>query len=363
LSGTDNSEETCPMTRLRSSFYPLAFAALLMLGLAARADEAKSEVPPAPAEPDRSKDKPLPEAFDKANPENIDDLKTIEKHVKGILEKVLPATVCVQLGGSSGSGVIVSEDGLILTAAHVSGQPGKDVTVIMPDGKKLKGKSLGGNEGIDSGMMKITEPGKYPFVEMGKVGDMKKGAWCICTGHPGGWHPGRSPVVRVGRILENTPTLVRTDCTLVGGDSGGPLFDMYGRVIGINSRIGPTITSNIHVPVDTFRETWTRLVSSERWGGRGPRNNTQGDPYFGLGLDQVDKDVKIVEVKEGSPAEKAKLKADDIIKKFDGKEVDDVEMLRGLFKTKKPGDKVKFEVERDGKAMTLEVVVGKKEKE
>ena len=316
-------------------------------------------------------------SFDKANPENIDDLKAVEAHVKEVLKKVIPATVCVQVGGASGSGVIVSEDGLILTAAHVSGQPGKDVTVIMPDGKKLKGKSLGGNEGIDSGMMKITEPGKYPFVEMGKVGDMKKGAWCICTGHPGGWHPGRSPVVRVGRILEVTyqkgpdgkdlktnPTSVRTDCTLVGGDSGGPLFDMYGRVIGINSRIGPTITSNIHVPVDTFRETWTRLVSSERWGGRGSsRNNAQGDPYFGIGLDQIDKDCVIIKVAPDSPAEKAGLKVEDIIKKFEGKDVDDVEALRDLFKQKKPGDEVTFEVQRGDKTMTLKVKVGLKKKD
>jgi serine protease Do len=347
------------MTLSRSSLYPLALTLFLVAGLAARADDAKPEPPPAPAEPDKSKDKPLPEAFTKANPESVDDLKAIEGHVKEVLKKVIPATVCVQVGGASGSGVIVSEDGLILTAAHVSGQPGKDITVIMPDGKHLKGKSLGANTGIDSGMMKITEPGKYPFVEMGKVGDMKKNEWCICTGHPGGYKAGRSPVVRVGRILENTPTLVRTDCTLVGGDSGGPLFDMHGRVIGINSRIGPTITSNIHVPVDTFRETWTRLVSSELWGGRNGGSRTAGDPYFGFQLDQIDKDCKIIKVIKDSPAEKAGLKADDIIKKFEGKDVGDVEALRELFKKKKPGDKVQFEVEREGKTMTLEVTVGK----
>ena len=323
---------------------------------------AAAPAPPRPAERVKSEGR-VPAVFSRSAPEGVADLKAMQDHVRKVVEKVSPAVVGVQIGSSIGSGVIIDEEGHVLTVGHVSGKPGRTCTVIMPDGKRLKAKTLGHNAGMDSGMVRITRKGKYPFVEMGKVGDMKKGEWCICTGHPGGWHPGRSPVVRVGRILENTPTLVRTDCTLVGGDSGGPLFDMYGRVIGINSRIGPTITSNIHVPVDTFRETWTRLVSSERWGGRGPRNNTQGDPYFGLGLDQVDKDVKIVEVKEGSPAEKAKLKADDIIKKFDGKEVDDVEMLRGLFKTKKPGDKVKFEVERDGKAMTLEVVVGKKEKE
>src|SRR5262249_38313964 len=102
---------------------------------------------------------------------------------------------------------------------------------------------------------------------------------------------------------------------------------------------------------------WTRLVASELWGGRGtPR---PGDPYFGFKLDQIDKDCKIIEVVKDSPAEKAGLKADDIIKKFEGKDVDDVEALRELVKKKKPGDKVKFEVQRGDKTVTLEVVVGK----
>src|SRR4029077_15044098 len=77
---------------------------------------------------------------------------------------------------------------------------------------------------------------------------------------------GRPPVVRVGRILETTPKYLRTDCTLVGGDSGGPLFDMNGKVIGIHSRIGGSISFNIHVPVDTYAETWEKLAASEVWG-------------------------------------------------------------------------------------------------
>ena len=97
------------MALSRYFIYPFVLAAALTVGLtAARADDTKPDTTPAvPAEPDRSKDKPLPEVFDKANPENIDDLKVVEKHVKEILGKVLPATVCVQVGASSGSGVIV----------------------------------------------------------------------------------------------------------------------------------------------------------------------------------------------------------------------------------------------------------------
>jgi hypothetical protein len=103
---------------------------------------------------------------------------------------------------------------------------------------------------------------------MGKASDLKKGQWVIAVGHPGGFRTNRTPVVRVGRVLYANPFLIRTDCTLVGGDSGGPLFDMTGKVIGIHSRIGPmALTENIHVPIDTYRETRERLARGESFGG------------------------------------------------------------------------------------------------
>ena len=100
--------------------------------------------------------------------------------------------------------------------------------------------------------------------------EMKKNDWCVVTGHPGGFKTGRSPVVRVGRILEINNSVaakyICTDCTLVGGDSGGPLFDMQGRVIGIHSQIRARITENVHVPVNTYRETFDRLAKGDVWG-------------------------------------------------------------------------------------------------
>src|SRR4051812_10305395 len=214
----------------RSHFVRLALAVALLAGLGLGRAAAQTTTTPVilPPAADKSKDRPLPAALLKPNPENLDDLKAIENHVKEVLAKVIPCTVGLRVGGASGSGVIISEDGLILTAGHVSGQPDRDMTVIMPDGKMLKGKTLGGNATIDSGMCRITESGKYPFVEMGKAADMKKGDWCIVTGQPGGFRLGRSPVVRYGRILDlnltRSDAFIRTDNTLVGGDSGGPLF-------------------------------------------------------------------------------------------------------------------------------------------
>ena len=95
-----------------------------------------------------------PAILDKAMPENVEDLRAIEKQVEKVLEKLIPATVCVRFANSSGSGVIVSAEGHVLTAGHVSGAANRDVILILHDGK-VKGKTLGGNHGIDSGMVQI----------------------------------------------------------------------------------------------------------------------------------------------------------------------------------------------------------------
>src|SRR5262249_56787918 len=105
-------------------------------------------------------------------------------------------------------------------------------------------------------MIKIPETGQYPHVEMGDSKSLQKGQWVVSLGQPGGFVPGRSPVLRLGRVINSTDSLIQTDCTLVGGDSGGPLFDLDGKVIGIHSRIGERISFNIHVPVATYRDEW-----------------------------------------------------------------------------------------------------------
>jgi serine protease Do len=238
----------------------LSLAMFLSVGLSIAAPERD------PPEIIKEKPKRLP-PLSKELPESIEDLRAMEKHAQQVLEKVLPSTVCIQFTNSSGSGVIVTPEGLVLTAGHVSQEPGTLGTIVLHDGKKVKAKSLGRNGGIDSGMMQILEAGPFPHVEMGNSSDMKVGQWCICIGHPGGLKPHRGMVVRVGRILVNDATFIRTDCHMVGGDSGGPLFNTRGEVIGINSRIGPKqMTENIHVPVDTFHQTWDRLVKGEDWG-------------------------------------------------------------------------------------------------
>jgi len=198
-------------------------------------------------------------------PQNAAQLREIESQVRKVVAKVLPCVVGVQVRASRGSGIIVSEDGYVMTAGHVVEEPGLKVTFTFPDGSEAVGTTLGRYKTADAGLMKIDDEGKWPFVEKGRSADLKPGTWCVAVGHPMGYQEERPPVVRVGRVLKLEEDLIQTDCLLVGGDSGGPLFDLEGKLIGINSRIGNSPTLNFHVPVDVFLDNWDRLVGSQSW--------------------------------------------------------------------------------------------------
>jgi serine protease Do len=293
--------------------------------------------------------------------ENLAELKILEKEVRAVVEKVTPCTVAIQVGSAMGSGVIVSEDGYVLTAGHVSGKPDRDATVYLSDGKRFKAKTLGADYGADSGMVKITEGGPWPHVEMGKSSDLKRGEWCVALGHPGGFRPGRRPVVRLGRVLSTGPKFLRTDCTLVSGDSGGPLFDLDGRVIGIHSNIGMFITANHCVPVDNFRDSWDRLIAGESWGSLLGGASSRG-AYLGVGLSSEATDCLISEVTPESPAAKAGIQTGDIVLKFDDKKVGNADDLLALIAKRRPGDQVPIEVRRGVDILQLKITLGAKEK-
>jgi serine protease Do len=290
-------------------------------------------------------------------PETLEDLRALQKQVRAVVEKVSPATVAVRVGPAVGSGVIVSADGYVLTAGHVSGEPGREAIVQLSDGRQVQGKTLGINLGADSGMIKIEDEGKWPFVEMGKSAALKKGQWCIATGHPGGPRRGRGPVVRLGRVLTVGKRFLRTDCTLISGDSGGPLFDLDGKVIGIHSHIGGPLTVNMHVVVDTYRDTWDRLAKGESWGG-GPR---PGGPYLGVRLDSEAPECIIRAVEADSPAAKAGLQPGDVVLRFNRDKVVDADDLVARTARRKPGDEVTLEVRRDQEVLQLKIVVGKRD--
>jgi serine protease Do len=170
----------------------------------------------------------------------------------------------VEIGNGSGSGVVISADGLVLTAGHVVDTPHRDVRFTFPDGKSAKVKSLGIADESDAGLLRITDAGPWPYVELGDLKEGHIGEWVLALGHPGGFDLKRSLVVRLGRIIRLESDGLQTDCTISPGDSGGPLFDMAGKVIGIHSFISTSAADNYHVPVTSFSGELERLKGAQK---------------------------------------------------------------------------------------------------
>jgi serine protease Do len=195
--------------------------------------------------------------------------ETCQRVQSAVVGLVCTAKVQNQDAMGVGTGVIVSEDGLILTAAHVFHAKDAEVTVVFADGSSVQGVGLGLNEIHDAGMVQILEPGPYPFVELHRDDEIKPGDWCLAVGHTGGVHQGRTAPVRLGRLLtvnDGSPLQglgLVTDATVNHGDSGGPLFNLDGELIGITSSIGTDLLQNRHVPINTYIDNWDSLLAGE----------------------------------------------------------------------------------------------------
>ena len=294
------------------------------------------------------------------------ELREREGKVKAVVQRVMSCVVAVTSADNdkpgSGSGVIVSKDGLILTAAHVTQATGNDLTIIFPDGRRVKGTSLGANRSTDAGMARITDPGEWPFVEMGSSDLIKLGDWVIAMGHPGGYSYERRPPVRLGRVWRrDLDGAVFSSCPLIGGDSGGPLFDLEGRVVAIHSSIHGSVEMNRHVAIDTLRFDWDKLCKDQTWGKIAFGSENESRPVTGAVFDRESSDgVLVKQVFEDLPAARAGLKSGDVVKKFDGEAVTNFHAMQRLIGRRKPGDMVPLAVQRGSELVDLELQLGRR---
>ena len=197
--------------------------------------------------------------------------KELDRIMRKLSPDLVEATVAVMLGGGSGSGVIVSPDGLVITAAHVTNEPGKQMKVLLSDGRELDATSLGVDHGTDGALLQINAPGPFPYRPYVKTKTYKVGDWAIATGHPGGPVVGRPSPVRLGRISQagtksGFADAITTNATVISGDSGGPLYNLQGEVIGINSNISMPWRINKHVPLPCIVAKWDALLAGESFG-------------------------------------------------------------------------------------------------
>ena len=296
-------------------------------------------------------------------PTTIEQLRQMEQVFADVIEHVAPATVNIMVEDAQGSGVIISRDGYILTAAHVINRPNKLATITFADGTTASAVTLGVNKGFDSGMLKITDKGRWPFVDIGESSQLKKGQWVMSIGHPGGLTEGRGLVYRAGRILRvpepitdltpwlgNNAATIVTDCTLVGGDSGGPLVDLDGYVIGIHSRIGGRLTENYHVPIDLFSKEWDELTDGTIVGSK--------RAYLGVNLVRDKSEVVIERVVPRESADQAGLKKGDVVIKVNETDTPDKRSFRATLSKLKPRDVITVVVEREDEEIELEITLG-----
>jgi serine protease Do len=259
---------------------------------------------------------------------------------------------------ATGSGVIINEDGLIMTAGHVTEAAGKELTIIFPDGRSVKGESLGANRTRDAGLARITEEGKWPFAKIGDSKKAKLGEWLIAMGHPGGYDLNRSPPIRLGRLISSgSMGMLRTDCTLVGGDSGGPLFNLEGEVIGIHSSIGGSLAENRHVPSSVFKAGWDRMLAGEIWGSLGmmAAGVNPDRPMLGVRMNDSNGQVTVDKVFPNSPAKRAGIEDGDVILKIDGIAAEQMSDVVDQVSSSSAGDVLEVQIMRDDKEQSFKV--------
>ena len=258
---------------------------------------------------------------------------------------------------SLGSGFIISADGLILTNAHVVDNA-DEVTVRLTDKREFKAKVIGVDKRTDVAVVKI--PGKdLPTVNLGDSDKVKPGQWVIAIGSPFGFDNSVTAgiVSAKGRALpdESYVPFIQTDAAVNPGNSGGPLFNMNGEVIGINSQIysrtGGYMGLSFAIPINVA----VKVADQLRAGGRVSRGrlgvhiqDLSPDLAAPLGL-KSNKGALVSEVETDSPAAHAGIRTGDVIVGFDGHDVASSQELPVLVGNTKPGSEVKIRVlRRDG---------------
>lgn len=159
------------------------------------------------------------------------------------------------------SGVVVSEDGLILCVAHAI-TPNVNYMIKFPDGKEVPAHGLGRIQQLDAAMLKIDSAGKWPFAAMGYSEQVSKNEPCVSIAYPASLYE-RLPVIRFGYVANLAGSRIpkfRTTCLMEPGDSGGPVFDLDGRVIGLHSSILVGLQDNFEVPISVYRKYWNALL-------------------------------------------------------------------------------------------------------
>ncbi|HET9862989.1 MAG TPA: DegQ family serine endoprotease [Steroidobacteraceae bacterium] len=265
-----------------------------------------------------------------------------------------------------GSGFIVSSDGYILTNAHVVADA-DEVTVRMTDRREYPAKVIGVDRRSDVAVIKI-DAQNLPVVKIGDPSKLRPGEWVLAIGSPFTFENSVTAgiVSATGRSMPGEDGLVpfiQTDVAVNPGNSGGPLFNLNGEVVGINSQIysrsGGYMGISFAIPIDVANNVRTQLVSTGkvtrgRIGVQIQEVNAQFADSFGL---DRPRGALVSQVLDDGPAKKAGIKDGDVILSVNGKTVERSTQLPSVISAIRPGDTAKLEVWRDHKIKTIDVKV------
>lgn len=273
-----------------------------------------------------------------------------------------------------GSGFIISENGYIVTNYHVI-KDASDIIVKLPNKKEFKGdkvKIIGTDNRTDIALIKIEGAEKLPCLKFGDSDKVKVGDWAIAVGNP--FHLEGTVTVGVisakGRTNIPLPegpdfqSFLQTDAAINQGNSGGPLVNIRGEVIGINAAItspsGGNVGIGFAIPANLAKDVIDELKNKGKV--------TRG--YLGVYLQEITEDLKealnlpsldgvlINEVKDNAPASRAGIKSGDVVIEFDGKKVKNIQSFRIQVASTPVGKNVKMKIMRDGKENTIKVKIG-----
>ncbi|HZK48245.1 MAG TPA: trypsin-like peptidase domain-containing protein [Thermoleophilia bacterium] len=262
---------------------------------------------------------------------------------------------------SEGSGVIISADGYILTNQHVIADA-DTITVTLVDGRSFDGRVVGSDGRDDLALVKIEPDTDLQLAPLGDSDKIRAGEWVMAMGNPLGFEYSVTVGVVSGKGRElpstNFADFIQTDAAIYPGNSGGPLFNLAGEVIGINTAVIPDTNLGFAVPINSAKEILPQLLEK----GRVVRG------YLGVSIQPVEymqdppsgvsEGAAIAQVSEGTPAANAGLAVGDVIVAFDGTPVASPRGLTSLVTATSPGTRVPVSVVRGADRIEVDVVVG-----
>jgi putative serine protease PepD len=298
-----------------------------------------------------------------------------QSSIASIVDRALPSVVEIKVEGSAGSqsnpftlptpqvqglgsGWLYDDQRHVVTNEHVV-NGAEQVTVVFQDGTEVPARVIGTDRSTDVAVLELERESESAPLQLGSTSSLQLGDTVIAIGSPLGLQGTVTAgiVSGLGRDIQapNQFTIdgaVQTDAALNHGNSGGPLLDANGRVVGMNAQIASDTGANsgigYAIPVETVKQIADELIA----------NGKVEHPYLGVGIEDADNGARLVEVRSGSPAAEAGLRQGDVVTEVAATEIGSADELREAVSARKPGDSLELTVERSGETRTVTVQLG-----